>query len=768
MADLRPGDKVFDERGEPCTVTFCSEVKLGQECYRIRFDDGETLVADAQHEWLTWTHAARKSHYRSRRPSVFPAVRSTLEILDTLRFGRRGARNHSVQLCCSVKLPDAALPIQPYVLGAWLGDGTSLAAELTTVDVEMLENLEECGCPVGPIRLDSRNNGVIRARLGQAPPKRNPETGRMVANESLQSKLRALGLLGRKRIPAVYLRASESQRLNLIAGLMDTDGSTLQRCAWVEFSNTNQEIVEGLAELVRSLGWKAHLDGRRAKLNGKDCGPVFRVQFRPDRQVFRLKRKASVLAKNLGKGQARRHTHRMVVAVDRVASVPVVCVGVNSPSRLFLAGRGFIPTHNTRPGSELVNFWAETMPKSRIALLGATAADVRDVMILGESGIIETAPPWFRPVYEPSKRRLLWPNGTQAFAYSTQEPERLRGPQHHKGWFDEFCAARKPEAWKQLKLGLRLPYDPSKLIHKTLGEYRSNCIPQCFISTTPKPQQALRELRDMSPACTLPEDKRPKRFTVAWTHGRTIENAGNLSPEFLEEIYRDLQGSRLGRQELDAELIEDAEGALWARKWIDDHRVRTYVNGIAVPLPLIGKRGVAIDPKKQKPVATGAEYGIVTGGICEQIGHAHYGHAYITGDYSGRLTAAQAYARVIEACKETRAQFIVLEWNRWGQEFWDGLVKAAAAIGFRLPPRKTVQVQEDKATRAEPATAPYEIGHAHHVDDLPVLEGQLCGWVPGEGNMSPDRLDALVHLIKALIPALRKPSRGSHQRPDGW
>ncbi len=419
----------------------------------------------------------------------------------------------------------------------------------------------------------------------------------------------------------------------------------------------------------------------------------------------------------------------------------------------LVAGRGF---GKTRPGSEIVRFWAWTQPGCRIALVGATAADVRDVMILGESGILETSPPWFKPKYLPSKRRLEWPNGTQAFAYSTQEPERLRGPQHHKAWFDELCAARKQEVWKHLMLGLRLPYDGTRLVPAALGDYQANTKPQCVVTTTPKPQELLRKLRDRSEFSKLPVEERA-RVTVAWTQGRTIENRANLSPEFIEEIYQELAGTRLGAQELDAEMIDDAEGALWRRCWIDDHRFRSKGK---VPLPPLKRRGVAVDPKKQKATSSGAEYGIVAGGLGAD------GHVYVTGDYSGRLTAAQAYTRTIEALRETSADFLVIELNRWGQEFLDGLKRAARDAGYALPRVRTVQVQEGKATRAEPYTAPYELGHVHHVDELPELESQLCGWVPGDSK-SPDRLDALVHLLAELLPAIKQ-SRGSSKRPDGW
>ena len=182
---------------------------------------------------------------------------------------------------------------------------------------------------------------------------------------------------------------------------------------------------------------------------------------------------------------------------------------------------------------------SKTAGAGRIALVGATAADTRDVMVLGESGIVATAPPWNRPLYEPSKRRLVWPNGAQAILYSAEEPDRLRGPQHDAAWADELCTwSKQRETWDMLAFGLRLGSDP-----------------QTFVSTTPRPQPLLRELLAM-PGCVV-------------TRSTTSENAGNLAAPFMAEITRRYAGTRLGRQELDGQLLEDVEGALWTRAMLE-------------------------------------------------------------------------------------------------------------------------------------------------------------------------------------------------------
>jgi phage terminase large subunit-like protein len=221
---------------------------------------------------------------------------------------------------------------------------------------------------------------------------------------------------------------------------------------------------------------------------------------------------------------------------------------------LVLAGRGF---GKTRTGAEWVRAQVERNGRQRVAIVGATAADARDVMVEGESGILAVAPPGNRPEYEPSKRRLKWPNGAMATTYSADEPDRLRGPQHDAAWCDELAAWRYPEAWDMLQLGLRLGTDP-----------------RAVVTTTPKPTRILRDLI-AAPGTVV-------------TTGSTFDNASNLPEAFLAQIRRQYEGTRMGRQELYAELLEDTPGALWTRAMIDDHRVRHA--------PAFRRVVVAVDP----------------------------------------------------------------------------------------------------------------------------------------------------------------------------
>jgi len=205
---------------------------------------------------------------------------------------------------------------------------------------------------------------------------------------------------------------------------------------------------------------------------------------------------------------------------------------------LLLAGRGF---GKTRTLAEWVCDQSASGQASRIALVAATAADARDVLVEGESGILSVSPTWFRPIYEPSKRRLTWPNGAIATTFSAEEPERLRGPQHDAAVCDELGAWSRPETWDMLQFGLRLGHNP-----------------RCLVATTPRPIKLIRELLAR------------EGHDVVVTRGSTYENRANLAPGFFDQVIRKYEGSRLGRQELNAELLEDTPGALKhsLAKWI--------------------------------------------------------------------------------------------------------------------------------------------------------------------------------------------------------
>lgn len=364
---------------------------------------------------------------------------------------------------------------------------------------------------------------------------------------------------------------------------------------------------------------------------------------------------------------------------------------------LVLAGRGF---GKTRTGGEWIRDQVENRGRGRLALVAPTAADARDVMVEGESGILAISPPWFRPVYEPSKRRLSWPNGAIATTYSADEPDRLRGPQHDGAWADELAAWKYPEAWDMLMFGLRLGTDP-----------------RVVVTTTPKPVRLIREL--------LAE------ATTVITRGSTYENAANLAPAFLEQIVTKYKGTRLGRQELDGEVLDDVPGALWTRKVLDDLR--------RPAAPELVRVVVAIDP-----AVTSGEDSDETGIVV--AGRGADGHGYVLADLSCRMSPDGWARRAVNAFQDHKADRIVAEVNNGGD-----LVEQVVRTVDRSVPYKAVHASRGKRVRAEPIAALYEQGRVHHVGGLPDLEDQMCAFLPEGSDQSPDRVDALVWALTELL-----------------
>jgi len=365
---------------------------------------------------------------------------------------------------------------------------------------------------------------------------------------------------------------------------------------------------------------------------------------------------------------------------------------------LILAGRGF---GKTRTGAEFIREQVDRGTYKRIALVGATAADVRDTMIEGESGLLAVFPPEQRPRYEPSKRRITFHNGATAVAFSADEPDRLRGPNHDLAWADELAAWRYDDAWDQLMLGLRL------------GDH-----PRVVVTTTPRPVPIIRRLA------------RSTDGTVHVTTGSTYENAGNLAADFIAEMKRRYEGTRLGRQELEAQILDDVEGALWERDMIDACRV--------TDTPPLKRIVVAIDP-----AVTSGEDADETGIIVAGVGTD--GDAYILDDRTMRASPNDWASAAVAAYHRHRADMIVAEANNGG----DLVESVLKAVDPRVPVR-LVRASRGKRTRAEPVAALYEQARAHHAGFFPDLEDQLCSWVPDIGS-SPDRLDALVWALTELV-----------------
>ena len=368
---------------------------------------------------------------------------------------------------------------------------------------------------------------------------------------------------------------------------------------------------------------------------------------------------------------------------------------------LILAGRGW---GKSLTGAQWVRAQAEA-GVSPIALVGATSADCRDVMLEGPSGILSICPNSNRPLYEPSKRRLTWPSGVTATLFSSEEPERLRGPQHACAWLDELCAWRNlGETWDQLQFGLRIGRRPRQVV-----------------TSTPKPSKLLRAL----------VKRAAETGDVVITKGSTFDNAANLAPSFLADIERQFGGTRLGRQELSAEILDDTPGALWTRDLIEKTRVEPVHPG------KLKRIVVAIDPAVS--VGEGSdETGIVVAGL------GHSGEFFILADLSGRYLPNDWATRAVGAYRQFSADRIIAEANQGGAMVESTIRAVAPNVPVRL-----VHASRGKITRAEPISALFEQGRAHLAGTFNELEDQLCTFEAGSSS-SPDRFDAMVWAMTEL------------------
>jgi phage terminase large subunit-like protein len=334
-------------------------------------------------------------------------------------------------------------------------------------------------------------------------------------------------------------------------------------------------------------------------------------------------------------------------------------------------------------------------------------------MIEGESGLLSICPPWFTPQYIPSKKKLIWPNGVQTLIFYGTEPDGPRGKQSDLVWCDELAKWQYPEeTLDNILFGLRLGASPI-----------------CGITTTPRPIKVIMELI-----------KRPDCITV---RGNTQENKDNLSDIFINTVISKYEGTRLGRQELEGEILDDNPGALWKREWIDAARVTKH--------PDLERVVVAVDPQAAAPTESGegAETGIVgvgRGKAPEGAPFQKLPHFYILDDMSVYATPNGWGSQAVSGYNKLKADRIVGEKNNGGEMVRSTIHNVDPNIPF-----KPVWASRGKETRAEPVSTLYEQGRVHHVGSFRELEDQLCEWVPGA--KSPDRLDALVWGVTELMEA---------------
>ena len=411
---------------------------------------------------------------------------------------------------------------------------------------------------------------------------------------------------------------------------------------------------------------------------------------------------------------------------------------------LYMAGRG---SGKTRTGAE----WTKDLVRqgyNRGGLIAPTAGDVRDVMVEGESGLLAVCNKWDRdyrgalmgrPIYEPSKRRVMWENGAMVTLYSADEPERLRGPQHSFLWMDELAAWRYMDTFDQAMFGLRLGKKP-----------------KVFISTTPKPKPLVKRLWKRA----LNEEDRE----VVVTTGSSERNSANLAPGVIEELREMYAGTSLGRQELDGVLLEEIDGALWSRKSIDGNRLNVMPTLLDESF-YFTRIVVGVDP-----ATTDKEGSDETGIVVAAKGVD--GHGYVLADYSGKYSPQGWGEKVAYAVNTWSADQVIAEVNQGGD-----MVKH---ILHSIDPNmmvKTVHASRGKMARAEPVAQKYEQGKVHHVGravldahglkihgHLDNLEDQMCTWERLSASYSPDRIDALVWALTELLVSGSKAIKTSRLR----
>jgi phage terminase large subunit-like protein len=800
LGDLSVGDEVFDESGRICRITAVFD-GLPDKAWRLRFSDGSSMDACGDHQWVTWSYAERKSYLRNgletdqtRFPDAWPAwpawrarrkqgalvdqaraaealaraasgvslrrveretgvsrhlltrwrrnggwsddrpvvetgvgprVRTTAEIVETLTVRRGESANHAIPLAGALQLPEAELPVDPYVLGYWLGDGCSADGKFTC-------------------HADDQPNLIAELeRAGFGPHLTPRHDGQTVSTYGLATKLRALGVLGAKHVPVAYLRGSAEQRLALLAGLMDSDGYAGRSS--VEFSSTSRALADAVVELARSLGQRPVLAQERARIYGRDCGPKYRVTWRPTIQVFRLARKAERWVP--AATQQLRNHHRLIVAAEPIDPTPMRCLSVDSPHRMYLAGEAMIPTHNTDAGA----WWMDEHMKGppcdprlpgghKAVICGPTFGDAVTTC-WGHPAGIRAHNPDVRLIGRKEGTVAVWPNGAEGLfcgLHSDQDAQLLRARAANccAWWVDEAALARHLQTAMDL-IQMRA---------------RSGVSPRGIVTSTPKPTPGWKYL------IRLPD--------VVVTHASSYQNK-YLSATHKRRLDR-FRGTRLEKQEIHGLLVDDFDGALLTREAIARDRILDPEILSLPPLERKARLGivrvaVGVDPSTWIPdigeeSPSEDEYvggaGIETGIVVVGIDARPQPHVYVLEDVSGRLEATEWARRACDAYHRWEATWVVPERNAGG-----GMCLATIkltdpdVVVYRDPGSKKpgVHARDGKRARAEPVALLYDQHRAHHVGEFPALENTWAGWDPTE-NWSPDRLDAHVWAVTATAP----------------
>lgn len=564
LGTVRVGDYVYGSDGWPKQVLWKSEVMYNHKCYEIHFSDGETVIADAEHLWFTYDKAARKAAGRRvlrKKKNIntfrtYPDIRTTEEIFNTVRVGKRNETNHSIPVCEPLYFDEQDLPIDPYVFGLWLGDGSKSNAVITIAEEEIIKCVEGAGYVLTKIG-GSNPYGYTIKIPGVDSILRNPDNGQFVSNEnSFHSKLSDLGVLYNKHIPEIYLRSSFTQRINLVQGLMDSDGYIDSR-GQMNFDNTNLDLVLGVYELLTSLGIRVSITERDVKLYDKVCGKTYRLLFYTTLDVVMLERKH----KRIKNTYSPRVYNRYIVDVIEVDSVPVQCIEVDSEDHLYLVTKSFIPTHNSSSGAQKALKKIASGQNGLVA--NPTFEDFKTSTWLEFRDWI----PWemvvpnqryrSNPEWEPHQPfKLAFINGVTVSCKGLNNPDSARGPNINWFWYDEAGKDDTGEAWQIATASVRIGFEP-----------------QAWATTTPTGQNWLYEIfvaqdfpQDVLDAY---EESGEDRELVEWFETSIIENKDNLDPGFYASILASYPTGYLRQQEVYGKFVEPG-GLLGDASWFND------------------------------------------------------------------------------------------------------------------------------------------------------------------------------------------------------
>lgn len=731
LKELRVGDSVFDATGKPCNVTKVFPEQMSDRCYELTFENQEKVTADWRHLWRISSVKDRGASYRSGK--FKSQLRTTEEIFNNLRVPHK---NRSDELDNWIKLPDyvdyekQTLPIHPYVLGAWLGDGTHNASTICTVDSQLVDEIRNCGYEV----------------------RRCKESIYYIV-QGLVTKIRELGLYKNKHIPDIYKYSSVKQRLDLLKGLFDTDG-TVSKIGEITFTNTNKQIIDSIREIIASLGgWSTvFLQKETGRTGYKQELPIWRLHVRGLTNLFRLSRK-------LEKCQKRKVGKEITItnAVE-IPPVYVKCIEVDSEDHLFLITRNYIPTRNSAEnpdalrGPQFSISWVDEYCFIRNTKI-LTPDGEKNIQDIKEGDIVRT---------HNGDRRVLSAAMTGkniTFSVFFSNGSSLTGTFSHPissrkhGWIklgmlrkgdlvNTFHGTayvtrieRNPFHWKTWNLEVEKTntyYANGILVHNCALRYLDETMdmlkmtmrlgknPKLLITTTPRPIKSFIDLL---------EHKRTYTIT-----GSTFENKSNLAASFIEDIEDQYGNTTLGRQELYGEIISDDKEAVWSRELIEQSRLRH--DDLLPPMRYIY---LAIDPAVTS-TKNSAETGITIAG-CGIDGK------YYVLKSDGYKLSPQGWAKeVVRLVKQMNIDKVIGEVNNGGD-----MIETILRGEMPDIPYYSVRASHGKVPRALPILALYERGLVKHWGYFDKLEQQMCNLnLHDMKGKLVDVVDSLVWCLHAL------------------